>query len=89
MNKSNKIELKSKYLTDILNEIKKSESSKLFQFTENDLKSLESGIHFQKMNIEKKKFQKRVYKLDFRNRRIVATTRQLGKKNKICLFFKV
>ena len=51
---------------------------------ENDLKALETGAHLEKMHVERKKFQKRFYKLDLKNNRLIASTRQLGKKEKIC-----
>jgi hypothetical protein len=90
MNSKQKYEYKTKYLVQIVNEMKNAENnlnrddSKLIQLLENDLKALENGVSLQKMHIEKKKFKKRLYKFDFKNKKLVASTRQFGKKEKIC-----
>ena len=50
----------------------------------NDIKLLEKGEKLDKMNPVKKKFNKRFYKLDLKNRQLVANTKQCGKRQKTC-----
>ena len=50
----------------------------------NDIKLLEKGKKLEKMNQNKKTFTKRLYRLDLKNSRLVANTRQCGKKEKTC-----
>ena len=52
----------------------------------NEIKFLEKGEKLDKLNPVKKKFNKRLYKIDLKNRRLVASTKQCGKKEKSCKY---
>jgi hypothetical protein len=54
----------------------------------NEIKILEKGEKLDKLHPVKKKFNKRLYKIDLKNRRLVASTKQCGKKEKSCKIFR-
>lgn len=56
------------------------------QLKDNDIQILETGMHLLKMNQSKEDFNKRFYRLDLNNNRIVANTKEFRKKEKNCMY---
>lgn len=54
------------------------------QLKDDDIKLLESGMALSKMKANKEQFNQRFYRLDLNNYQLIASTRELRKKEKIC-----
>ena len=55
------------------------------QLQDDDIRMLEKGMWLQKMN-SKEELNSRFYRLDFNNSQLVASTKELSKKEKLCKF---
>jgi hypothetical protein len=55
------------------------------QLQDDDIRILEKGMWLQKMN-SKEELNSRFYRLDFNNSQLVASTKELRKKEKLCKF---
>lgn len=54
------------------------------QLKDDDIKLLETGMILQKMKASKEQFNQRSYRLDLNNYQLIASTKEIGKKEKIC-----
>lgn len=54
------------------------------QLKDDDIKLLETGMMLLKMKANKEQFNQRFYRLDLNNNQLIASTKEFGKKEKIC-----
>jgi len=80
------------FLAKIVKDVKKTEDGTEGNSTlnpvihvENDIKALESGFYLKKMHPKKLKFNKRKYKIDTKNKKLVASSKYCFMREKICI----
>lgn len=56
------------------------------QLKDDDIKLLENGMPLLKMKANKEQFNNRYYRLDLNNYQLIASTKEFGKKEKICIY---